>query len=131
MKRFLIIACFAAMSFALQAQTDKSQSWPFGAGDFKALTDSATSALTISNRLTFIDYGTLDAALSITVEAKKGLANGALLFILTKSDATGRNVTFSTGFKGPVLSGTASKTKLATFILKDGSFYLITTQQLD
>lgn len=128
MKKLLFLLAFVAVTFAANAQN--TISWPLGAGTFvtKAETDTAIVA---SNRMVFIDYGTLDKAVSLTITIKKGLPDGALLFILTKSDGTGRNVTFSTGFKGPVLSGTASKTKLATFINKGGTFYMITTQQLD
>jgi hypothetical protein len=128
MKNIFIAVLLLASSFAVQAQSNIS--WPFGKGTFvtKAETDTA---IVVTNRMTFVDYGTLDKAISLTISVNKGLADGAFLFILTKSDATGRNVTFSTGFKAPVLSGTSAKTKLATFIYKGGTFYLITTQQLD
>jgi hypothetical protein len=129
MKKLLFLFAIVAICFTSHAQT--TVSWPTGKADIVTKTDRLTSALTITNRLTFVNYGTLDTVLTITVTPVSGLASGALLFILTKSNTTGRNVTFSTGFVAPVLSGTASKTKIAAFIYNGTSWYLLSTQQED
>ena len=128
MKKLLFLLALVAV-FATSKVEAQVQSWPFGVADFKSQTDTA---IVVSNRMTFIDMGEIAAAKSLTVTTSKGLAKGALLFVLVKSDGTARAVTFSTGFKAnAAMAGVINKTKLATFIYNGTSFYLITTQQVD
>lgn len=136
MKRILCIS-FLIMALAFvamppRAEAQKVIQWPWGAADFQTLTaDSLTETVIITNSFTYADFGTLDTVLTVNVGITSGINAGALLFVKTKSDATGRNVTWGTGVDAAVLTGVASKTILSTFVFDGTKFYGVAYRQLD
>ena len=121
----------ALCAITQQTQAQKVVTWPFGEGTFVTSTDSLTSAITVNNSLYWVDYGTLDTTMTITVTATPGLKKGAQLFIKAASNTTARTVNFSTGFKGVAMTGVISKTKVAHFIYNGVYFYYLSSQQVD
>jgi len=105
-----------------QVQAQKTISYPFGAITTLSPVSHLTSALTISNQLTYVDYQTSDTVLTITVTTAAGVKAGAQLFIETTSNSTARSTIFSTGFLGVTVVGYANKTWLTSFIY-DGTYW--------
>jgi hypothetical protein len=104
---------------------DKTISYPFGEMDVQAPAYAATIDLAVVNQKTLVNVAQLTGAVTINAVADAGLRKGAELIISTQSDGTARAVTLGTGFKGVAISGTISKTKVATFVF-DGSLFVNT-----
>lgn len=96
--------------------------FPMGDADVQTLEDAATIALEVNNTKTIASVS-LSQASTINVTPNAELPAGSELHLKVTSDATGRDVTLGNNITGPTLSGTASKTKVASFIY-DGSAFL-------
>jgi len=104
------------------ASDTKYIKFPFGDADVQALDDGATLALEVNNTKTIATVS-LSQAATLNVTPNAELPAGSELHLKVTSDGTGRDVTLGTNITGPTLSGTASKTKVATFVY-DGSAFL-------
>lgn len=96
--------------------------YPFGPADVRSVAPGATVNLSVSNSKTIVNLGELSAAMTLNAVIDEDLEAGAELHITAKSDGTARNITFGTGFTSPALSGTISKTKVASFVYNGATF---------
>ena len=97
--------------------------YPFGPADVQSVTAAATISLEVTNGgLTYVKLSQLgEAVTALTVTVPDDMPSGALLYLEIPC-ATAYNVTPSTGFTSAALSGTANKTKVASFVFIDGKF---------
>lgn len=130
MKKIFFILLFGLFVFASQSQTVTTVKYPFGAATLYTSTDRLTSALSITNNVTYVNYGTLDTNLTITVTATN-VGAGATLYIKAAANSTNRTVTLSTGFLGTAQTFTASKIRLLKFFYNGTTFELVSSNQLD
>lgn len=86
---------------------------------------SATLAVNIKQMVNTVEVGEMAANMTVNLTVAGQVTPGASLIMKLKSDGTGRDVTFGTGFLSPVLSGVADKTKYASFIY-DGTQFVPT-----
>lgn len=130
MKKIFFILLFGLFVFASQSQTVTTVKYPFGAATLYTSTDSLTSALSITNNVTYVNYGTLDTNLTITVTTTNVYA-GATLYIKAAAYGTNRTVTLSTGFLGTAQTFTANKTRLLKLFYNGTTWELVSTNQLN
>lgn len=95
--------------------------WPFGPATNSSPTAGATVGVTISNSKTILNFGTLAAAMALTLTPDAELEAGAEVTIKAKSDGTARDITL-TGALPATMAGTINKTKVQTFIYDGSSF---------
>jgi len=106
--------------------------FPFGPADVQNVTSAATVDLEVTNGgLTYVKFSQMGAAMAVNVTVPEDMPDGAQLHLELPSDGTARNVTPGTGFTSAVLTGTISKTKVATFVYIGGKFVNTGLQQID
>ena len=83
--------------------------------------------LTISQQNSFVTYGTkLDTNLTLKLVIASDLKAGAMLYIITESDATARTTTFDSGsFLAVANQGTINKKKLYSFVYNGSKYVMI------
>lgn len=101
---------------------DQTIRYPFGEADVQSPASAATIAVSVTNSKTIVNLS-LDTAATVNVTIDEDLPTGAELHLKITSDGTGRDVTCGTNLTGPVISGVASKTKVASFVY-DGSAFV-------
>ena len=92
---------------------------------------NATLSIAITHKETLVNVAELTGDTTISISAGSNVKPGAKVYITLQSDSTARDATLSTGFKGTVVAGTISKTKVATFIYDGTDFVHVSTQQID
>lgn len=95
--------------------------FPFGPADVQQPDYAATLEVTISDRFTILDPGTLTGAMTINLTIEAGVPEGAMLFCEITATAT-EVTTFGTGFTAPTVTGVAGKTKCIMFIYDGTTF---------
>lgn len=105
--------------------------WPFGPATSSTIAAAATVGVTIENDKTILNFGTLAAAMALTLTPHAELNAGAEVIIKAKSDGTARDITL-TGALPATLAGAINKTMVQTFIY-DGTSFIAkgAKQQLD
>jgi hypothetical protein len=130
MKKLILIAVlFTALTS--NAQIVK---YPFGAADFSELTvDNDTLYADVTNSLTYLTLSdTLVGNTVMYANISSKLKAGDKLYFRSLNGATVRTITFkSTYFKAPVITATASKTRVYEFIYDGSVFVLIGNTQID
>lgn len=81
----------------------------------QTIASAANIAVTVKESVNVVNIA-LTAATTIILDAASKCVPGQRVIFKIGSDGTGRNATFSTGFTGPVLAGTANKTKTQEFV---------------
>jgi hypothetical protein len=112
-------------SFKAPTGLSSNQVVLFPASEKQTLTPAATSAVTVKQFITILDYSAtaMTAAMTINLTIHSQVTRGALLQVVTKSDGTARTVTWGTGFTMATgLAGQASKTKVMNFIYNGTTF---------
>lgn len=106
--------------------------YPFGKATVETVTTATTIAATVSDQLTYLKLSAnLTAATAINI-TPSGVEDGALLFIEIPCGATGYDTTFgSTYVTSAGVTGTNSKTKVASFVYVSGKFVHVATQQIN
>lgn len=99
--------------------------------DWQSTTASLTKSLTIISNYTYVDIGTMDTNMTITLTINNNVKAGALLFIETTANGTQRTVTFSTGLTCTALTNSASKTFITAFIYNGTAFRAFGQKQID
>lgn len=95
-------------------------------GSSTLLTPAYAAAIEVelSESRTIIDLSlTGDATLNSSADSKPSI--GDEVIVKAASDGTARDVTFGTGFTGPVLAGVISKTKTQAFVYDGTSFVAV------
>jgi hypothetical protein len=137
MKKFLLAFAMLIIISTAEMHQVKAQTiftWPFGAVTQTSLsvTASADTISSVKNNMSYAYVAdTLHGALSIVVIPSSELRVGAILLIKTKCGAVVHTVTFSTGFTGVALTGTANKTKLSTFWYDGSKFLSVANTQIN
>lgn len=129
---FVLLLSLCAL-FAPQAHAQRAVNleYPFGAIDNQgAITYASTVTITVKNSVTFASVAmTGDMVLAVTKTA--GLRDGAYLYVLASSDGTARAVTGGTNVQQASVSGVINKSKLLTYRMFNGTFYLVTSNQVN
>lgn len=96
--------------------------WPFGEADKKVLPYAASQPVTITNRLTILQFAILtgDTTLDLTISPE--VKNGAILLLEVPATNSADDLTLGTGIDAPVIVGVATKTKTQGFILNGSRF---------
>lgn len=82
----------------------------------------AVLAVTVKQRETFLQPGTLTGAVTINLTLDAQLTPGAKLYLKVTADATQRVVTLGTGFTATAITVTASTCFCRTFVYDGTSF---------
>lgn len=96
---------------------------PFGAASDVTIAATGTTALTITNRVTYnsaLPTLTGNATLDLTISSE--LKAGATFYLKVKTTGV-ETFTFGTGIEGPVVTGSAGKTWTQGFFY-DGTIFL-------
>jgi hypothetical protein len=120
--------------FALSTQSEAQIKYPFGAATFATLTvDNDTLTPSISNSVTYFTLSdTLVANTLIYATIASGVKAGDRLYFRSLNGATARSLTFkNTYFTAPVITTTASKTRLYAFVYDGSKFILVSNTQID
>lgn len=120
-KLFLLFSIFLVTAITAQAQK-----YPFGAATVSTLTvNNDTLTPTVSNSVTYITGSdTLIANTVMYATTSSSVKAGDQLYLRLKNGSTVRTITFkNTYFVSPVVTGTASKTKLIHFVY-DGTYWV-------
>lgn len=96
--------------------------FPFAPADVQSVTAAASVEVAITNAETIVDFGTLAADMTLTLDIATGVPAGSVIHIKALSDGTARDITFSTGFTAPVLAGVISKTFVQSFKYTGSTF---------
>ena len=96
--------------------------YPFGKAEVQSIAPAATIAVTVSDQLSYVKINAvLTAATTINI-TPSGVANGAQLFVEIPC-TTAYDVTFGSTFVTSAgVTGTANKTKVASFIYVNGKY---------
>lgn len=92
-----------------------------GRAEVQSYSSAAAISAKITAGLTVVEVSLGEAA-TINLDNESTPFPGAEVVVKAASDATGRDVTFGTGFTGPVLAGVANKTKTQRFVYDGTSF---------
>lgn len=97
--------------------------YPFGKADVRTVTTATTINDTVSDQMTYLKLSAnLTAATTINI-TPSAVEDGALLYIEIPCGATPYDVTFgSTYVTSAGVTGTANKTKVASFVYASGKF---------
>ena len=96
---------------------------PFGAATAVTIEATGTTALTISNDVTYVEtLPTLTGNATLNLTLSSELNAGAMLFLKVKTTAT-ETFTFGTGIDAPTVTGVAGKTWTQGFWY-DGTTFL-------
>lgn len=95
--------------------------YPFGPAAVLAIAAAAAVETVISNQKNILNYGTLAAAMTLTLTPAGELEAGAEVTIKAKSDGTARDITL-VGALPATMAGTINKTKVQTFVYDGSSF---------
>lgn len=130
-KILLGLAFLAAITIGLtSASIGKKIQYPFGEADFVTTTDTA---ITVDNSLEYVDYDTITANKTITVEVSGKPYLGSLLYVRAVSATTGAYyIVPGTGFVGDTLEPSDTEmTFIGTFIYDGTNFVHVSTLQYD
>lgn len=97
--------------------------WPFGEALKSTLPYAAVQNLTLKNRFSILDFGTLTGNTTLNVTQSGELPTGSLLLLKVRATANGNDLTLGNGIDAPNIVGVAGKTKTQLFIY-DGTVYL-------
>ncbi len=99
--------------------------YPFGPADLLTQAFAATINLSVDNANTYVQCDVLTGATTVNVTATgAALENGALLYLEVPNNGTARDVTAGTGLSTGI-AGTINKTKVATYVMRNGTFVQI------
>lgn len=108
---------------SIESDADSKVEVIFPTVEKQTVTAGAAVELSIVRACTIVAFAAaLAADMTLTADIASDVPVGAMLHITALSDATARDITFSTGFSAPALAGVISKTKVQSFIYNGTAF---------
>jgi hypothetical protein len=117
------IIALAIVALSLNANAQRTISYPAGASSALTVSAGSVTALTVSNQMNHVaSIPTLTVSTTITITLGTGLKAGATMLLMAKTTAT-ETTTFAGAIVAPAIVGVAGKTWSQAFIYNGTNFY--------